>query len=76
MPLDVEVSTPLCADRCDLVADLVAENARLRGLTEREARVARGLTPEFVPPIPLHSCTQCPSMHPSPLAAAACEDSH
>lgn len=70
------MSTPLCADRCQMVADLVAENARLRGLDERSGRISLGLTPVYVPPIPLHECAGCGAEYTSGIAAAACDDSH
>lgn len=46
------MSVPLCADRCTLVADLVAQIARRSGGPERAVRVGLGLSPEYVPPIP------------------------
>lgn len=43
---------PPCADRCTLVADLVSQLARSHGRSERAERVALGLSPEFVEPLP------------------------
>lgn len=44
--------TEPCADRCPILADALADLARARGTTERTERVARGLSPDFVPPVP------------------------
>ena len=50
--------------------------ARLRGLDERSGRISLGLTPVYVPPIPLHECVGCGAEYTSRIAAAACDDSH
>jgi hypothetical protein len=44
--------TELCADRCQIVADLAARVAQAEGKSERHVRVSLGLTPEYVPPLP------------------------
>lgn len=44
--------TEPCADRCTIVADVMVELAHAHGRSERAERVAHGLTPEFVPPVP------------------------
>lgn len=44
--------TEPCADRCQIVADLVASRALDHGRSERAERIAWGLSPEYVPPLP------------------------
>jgi hypothetical protein len=76
------MSTPLCADRCELVADLAAGLARATGVPERAERVALGLTPVFVPPIPVrepvvvapYRCAACGKPCDTFPRARACED--
>ena len=43
---------PPCADRCTLVADLLADRARAHGTSEAHERLSAGLSREFVPPLP------------------------
>ncbi|GEL95347.1 hypothetical protein [Cellulomonas composti] len=62
---------PGCAHTCDLVADLVAENARLRGITERAARVGLGLVTADEGQ---HVCRGCAAVYTSRHAAAECAD--
>lgn len=75
------MSNPLCADRCELVADLAASLARATGIPERAERVNLGLTPVHVPPIPLREpvvapfeCAACGKPCGSRSEARACED--
>lgn len=75
------MSTPLCADRCELVADLAARLARAAGVPERAERVSLGLTPVHVPPIPPRlepaapfECAACGKGCQSRSEARACED--
>jgi hypothetical protein len=75
------VSTPLCADRCELVASMAAQTARLLGIPERAERVSLGLTPVHVPPIPVREpvvapfeCAACGRGCGSFSEARACED--
>lgn len=44
--------TEPCADRCTVLADVLARLAQARGTSEAHERPSMGLTPEFVPPIP------------------------
>lgn len=44
--------TEPCADRCSTIAEVLVELAHAHGRSERAERVAHGLTPEFVPPLP------------------------
>ena len=44
--------TEPCADRCTILADVVSRLALAEGRSERAQRVALGLSPEFVPPLP------------------------
>ena len=41
-----------CADRCTVLADVLARLARAEGKSESHERLSFGLTPEFVPPLP------------------------
>lgn len=43
---------PPCAHGCAWVADLVVRLAQATGRSERAERVALGLSPEYVPPVP------------------------
>ena len=44
--------TEPCADRCTLLAEAMVELAQVHGRSERAERVAHGMSPEYVPPVP------------------------
>ena len=44
--------TEPCADRCTVLADVVARLAQARGTSEAHERLSMGLSPEYVPPVP------------------------
>lgn len=47
--------TEPCADRCTVMAEVLVELAHAHGRSERAERVAHGMSPEFVPPVPRRS---------------------
>lgn len=61
-----------CADRCPVVADLIAQHAH-DDLSQRSARVSIGLTPVYVPVAPQRTvCEGCGHVWDSAEAAKAC----
>lgn len=64
----------LCAHRCGDVQTLVLALARAEGTSPRVVRLAHGLTPDYVPPVPPRHLWPC--LHgdewPSQGAAAEC----
>lgn len=64
----------LCAHRCPDVQTLVLALARHEGTSPRVVRLAHGLTPDYVPPTPLHACAHGCHECTSPLAAAEQHD--
>lgn len=68
------MSIPLCADRCFLVADLIVQVAQSSGTSERAARIAHGLTAEYVPITAGPRTWACRhgDLWPSALLAADC----
>ena len=59
---------PVCAHMCPVLADAIADAARGTGVTERVGRVARGLTPEYLPLTVLAH----PSRRPLPARGVTC----